>query len=113
MARQAQQGFSIRNTHLHKLNTAGFHSDLYLKVYRHTDTDMQTGTLFPDMGLKLRLLANCPFCLLVTAHLIGRNGADDTANLCVVLRLEVDGLALVVPVSIKQTNGVSNKTADR
>lgn len=35
-------------------------------------------------------------------HLVGPHWADDTANLCVVLGLQVDGLALVVPVSIKQ-----------
>lgn len=33
------------------------------------------------------------------SHLVGPHRADDTADLCVVLGLQVDGLALVVPVS--------------
>lgn len=51
------------------------------------------------------------------SHLIGPHGADDTTDLCVVLGLQVDSLALVVPASTKTTKtaiiGMKSARADR
>lgn len=43
------------------------------------------------------------------SHLVGPHWADDTTDLGVVLGLQVDGLALVVPVSTKTTKTAISK----